>query len=211
MNEQLIKFLRAIDLDDALNLRGQIGTVSPQDSEEISKILTEWHPPQAVANLLLHSALISDRVRFSALMRGLDGYKGSYFRLAAVVGLQSLKSFNDEERQTVLGRLTDIIQQDFDTIAQRASVSIDRYIGDDDLVGLFALLNHANPTVRHNILNTLIRHIGMEDFDMFMKPRVQENGLEPEIQQYIADHFQKAARGQLYSYIPNLIDWHTDE
>src|SRR5262245_48765771 len=148
---QLRAFLTTEDLDDLLNARQAIKALDAADTAAVRSVLEQWHPPQAVANLLIHPDLVPEDVRLAALFRGLDDQKTPYLGLAAIVGLGGEEKLSAEDRKRVAARLLTVIRVTGDVRAERASVTLMSHAREADAPQLIALLGHSNKTVRHNL------------------------------------------------------------
>lgn len=217
MSPELESFLAAEDLDEVLTARDKIAALAADDEAAIRAVLGEWRKPQAVSNLLLYPALIPKDIRLSTLLRGLCERKLVYYILAAVVGFQSIDAADivDADRQRVLADLLAVMRDTTDILAQRASVSFTGFAKLEDAPSVFALMGHANKTVRHNVRAWLFRTFqvsGVEALaDAGRRSRLAEN-LQLQVVGEFADFLANPPQGftsplfPLYGYIPNLRD-----
>lgn len=216
MNPNLSKFLNADDLDDALRAFQEIGKLDDNDFAYIRQILADWHPPQAVANILIH-ALIPQDQRIDYLLKGLRDDHIPYFVLAAIIGLQNVQaeSVTKEQRQLIVNELFRIIEQ-YPEFAGRGTISISPFLLLEDAPRMFHLLDILDGSSRHNVLAWLITKIGVNSQQEFLQ--IAENsGISVSAIQLaknkLEEYTQAKAEGKftnigfpLLSYIPNLQD-----
>ena len=148
-----------------------IGPPSGEDAEAIARVLDEWADEQAVANLLMHPALIGPEQRVDALRRGLAEHGRPYLALAATVGLQRLDSdeMDEADRAAFAERLMGIMARESrEPLATRASVTLHGLLRVDQAARATRLLDHPDKTVRHNVLVALIAVVGPEDIGRFV-------------------------------------------
>jgi hypothetical protein len=217
MSPALEAFFAAEDLDDVLTARGSLAALTPEDEAAVRAVLNEWRNPQAVSNLLLHPALIPDDLRLSSLFRGLYEGPVAYYVLAAVVGLGGLDPavLPDADRRRVLAVLLGIMRDTTDVLAQRASVSFDGFTLPEDAPRVFALMGHADRTVRHNLRAWLFRTfqgVGVEPLAVAGRASGAGEDMQRQVvgefTEFVADPPQsfKSPLFLLYAYIPNLRD-----
>jgi hypothetical protein len=217
MSPELEAFLAAEDLDELLNARGKITALTPEDEAVVRAVIGEWRNQQAVSNLLFHPDLIPTDIRFPTLFRGLQERRIVYYVLAAIVGFQSLdaNALPAADRQQALSDLLAVIRYTTDILAHRASVSFQGFAKPEDAPKVFALMGHADKTVRHNVRAWLFRtfqSIGTEP----LGDAGRQSGLGEEVQRQVAGEFAdflanppqgfKSPVFSLYGYIPNLKD-----
>lgn len=223
MSPELEKFLATEDLDALLRAQDKLSVLDKQDNATIRTLLQQWDRPQAIANLLFHPMLIPQDIRLPSLLRGLAEQQVDYYVLAAVVGLQSIKpdEITEEERRRISRELLTLIRERMDVVAARASVSVAGFSTEEDAPQMFALLEHSNKTVRHNILVWLIRTFENRGLEPFIAV-AQASELPEEARRSAIEKFsnflfklQNPHDSQkpwthpifpLYSYIPNLRD-----
>jgi len=169
MSAALAAFLAEPELDrlDA----AAIGTPSGEDAETIARVLDEWTDVQAVANLLMHPALIGAHERLRALRRGLAERSHPYLPLAAAVGLQRVASgrMDETDREAFAERLVELIAREPGGLpAMRASVTLNGFLGAGAVERAARLLDHPDRTVRRNVLVALITAVGPEEIGSFV-------------------------------------------
>jgi hypothetical protein len=164
MKQELEKFLTEKDLDDLLAARKSLGQLDSTDIDIVISILSQWDNSQAIANLLLYPKTIPSPIRSQSILKGLHENYVIYYRLAAIVGLQSLNAadFNAIEVEQIRDRLIQLIASDRGVIAARASVAIALYLQANDTDRVVALLNHPYDLVKHNLLVALIELVGVD-------------------------------------------------
>jgi hypothetical protein len=219
MSPALERFLAVEDLDELIKARREIEALDPDDRLAIQAILEQWQNPQAVSNLLLHADLIPEEFRLASLFRGICERKVAYYVLAAIVGFQSVNpselTFEDRERATT--ELWNMIAQSEDILAERASVSLRGFATIADATPMFALLDHSNTAVKHNLrawLFSTFKDLGLEQFT----DAARESGIGEDLQRQMVAEFAefisvplpqqgwKSPIFSLLSYIPNLRD-----
>ncbi len=164
MKPELEKFLTMQDLDDIFVARRSLKPLDSTDIDTVIAILSQWNTPQAIANLLFYPNTIPATVRSQSILKGLHENDCIYYRLAAIVGLQSLNAsdFTAIEVEQIRDRLISLIASDRGIISARASVSIASYLQANDIDLIIPLLNHLDNLVKHNILVTLIEIVGVD-------------------------------------------------
>jgi hypothetical protein len=217
MSPKLEVFLAAEDLDDALRAVQQITSLEAEDAAAIRRVIASWQDPQGVSNLLIHPALLPDDIRLSSLFRALAEHRVAYYILAATVGFQTMDSVSmvAAERKRVVQELLELIRDHHGIVAQRASISIQRFLTPEDAPPVFALWAHRDDTVWHNLRAWLYRTFlpfGIEPF----AAAARSSGLAEEVQRRLLEDFTELAGnpaaecdswlGELFSYIPNLRD-----
>jgi hypothetical protein len=216
MNPHLEAFLGAEDLSEALMALRWIHAFDGKDAAAIRLILEQWRDAQAVSNLLFHPTLIPEDVRVTSLFRGLAERQRVYYVLAAVVGLQSINraELSAVERIRVTEELLAIIRKTKGILAQRASVSLQEFISEDNAPRIFALWSHPDDTVWHNLRAWLCRTFQNRGVEA-VTAAVRQSGLSEEVQRRLVEDFTeflcKPANfdnwlSELYGCIPNLRD-----
>ena len=217
MTPELEAFLAAEDLDELLTARQKIAALDTADTAVVRAVLQQWQNPQAVSNLLLNASLIPEEIRLPCLFRGLAKRTVAYYVLAAVVGLQGIDpaGLASAERERVLAELLAVLWDTTGILAQRASVSFQRFAGEADAARVFALLGHADATVRHNLRAWLFRTFQGRGVGPFVEAACR-SGLAEEVQRRVVGEFTefvtKPPQGfkspvfALFGYIPNLRD-----
>lgn len=217
MSPELEIFLGAEDLDDLLHARQSISALDAEDVVAIRSIIHEWQNPQAVSNLLFHPTLIPEDLRLASLFRGLSERSIGYYVLAAIVGLQSIDTarVTDEERRRISDKLLEVIRETRGIIAQRASVSIQRFLTEDDAPQIFALWVHPDDTTWYNLRAWLFRTFQTRGTEAFAEAAGQ-SGLAEETQRRLVGDFAELMTNPskgfdnglcpLFGYIPNLRD-----
>ena len=171
MSAALAAFLAEPELDRLDAARGAVGTPSGQDAETIARVLDEWADVQAVANLLMHPALIGAEERVGALRRGLGERGHPYLALAATVGLQRLEPnrLGDAERAAFAEALVELMARERrGPLATRASVTLNAFLDAQDAERAARLLDHPDKTVRYNVLVALITAVGPDEIGRFV-------------------------------------------
>jgi hypothetical protein len=217
MSPELQEFLTAADLDDALRARERIAILSAQDEVVVRSALQRWQDPQAVSNLLVHASLIPQDLLVASLFRGLAERRIVFHVLAAVVGLQSIDpaSLTDADRQRIRDALFQLIRDGSGIFAQRASVSIQRYLREEDAPQVFALWPHPDETVWHSLKAWLYRTFQSHGVESFAAA-TRQSGLAQDVPQRLVEDFMgwvaEPPKGfdntlfLLYGNIPNLRD-----
>lgn len=214
---ELKAFLDAEDLDELLTARQSLNALNEEDIQTVRSVLQQWSNPQAVANLLFHPPLIPPDLRLASLLRGLAERQVVYFVLAAVVGLQSISSeeLTELQRRRMIDDLLSLISMTEGVLACRASVSGAHFLNGGDVPRVFALLNHNEKTVRHNLLAWLIRTFegkGVEAFAAAARACKLPDEVRQSAVERFSDYLSKRPEGlaslifPLYAYIPNLRD-----
>ncbi len=217
MSPELEEFLGAEDLDEVLRARQRVSSVDAVDAAAIRSVVHQWHNPQAVSNLLFHPALIPEDTRLPALFRGLAERRVVYYVLAAVVGFQSidLAGMTAGDRRRVVDELLLVIRNTSGILAQRASVSIQRFLTEDDAPRVFALWAHPDDTAWHNLRAWLFRTFQARGTEPFAEA-ASRSGLSEETQRRLVEDFTELVTKppeefdswlcDLFGYIPNLRD-----
>jgi hypothetical protein len=217
MSPELEAFLAAEDLDELLNARQEIAVLDAEDEAVVRSVLEHWRNVQAISNLLFHPTLIPEDVRLASLFRGLAERRVVYFVLASVVGFQDIRpdQLSAEDRRRVTSDLLAVIRETDNIVAQRASVSFQGFAGESDAPQVFALLEHPDKTVRHNLrawLFSTFKDQGVEAFNA----TARGSGLTEQAKRQVIAEFAEFMTGPpegsknlvfpLYGYIPNLRD-----
>jgi hypothetical protein len=217
MSPELEAFLAAEDLDEVLNARGKIAAIAADDEASVRAVLAEWRNRQAVSNLLLYPALIPEDIRLATLFRGLYERQVVYYVLAAVVGFHSLDAATiaNADRRRVLADLIAVMRDTTDILAQRASVSFSEFTKPEDAPQVFALMGHADKTVRHNARAWLFRTFQAAGAEA-LAAAGHQSGLAEDVRRLVVEEFAdflanppqgfKSPLFPLYGYIPNLRD-----
>ncbi len=217
MSPELEVFLAAEDLDEVLDAHRKIAILDEDDGTVVRTVFAQWRNPQAVSNLLMHPTLIPEDIRLAMLFHGMYEQKVTYYVLAAVIGFQSidLGGIKNSDRQHVLSDLLAVMRDTTDILAQRASVSFTSFATPDDASQVFALIRHADQTVRHNIRAWLFRTFESEGAEA-LTVAGRQSGLTEEVQRQVIEEFAdfltnppdgfKSPLFPLYGYIPNLRD-----
>ena len=147
-------FLKITDLEILEHTYKNLAPLGRQDVELINRTLASWHNQQAIANLLFHPALISEKIRQDVILKALDESEMPYLVLAAVVGLESLdvRRVDQGWRTQVYRRLIQIMQDHEDVIAARASVTVWEFAGDDDYGELLRVYPVKDSIANRNIM-----------------------------------------------------------
>jgi len=150
----LIRFLRVSDYDALELVFVEISESDHSEIRFIEQILNDWKEEQAIANLLFYPSLIPESIRFDIITKALSCDDAPYYVLAAVVGLQSLKTnqWTEEQRNQIGQRLISITAQDVEIIAARASITVWEYLdglGDAQLLMLYPV---TTTTANRNIM-----------------------------------------------------------
>lgn len=142
-------FLAATGLDELSDARALVA--SPDVSGAAAAAVESWSDVQAVANLLMYPAVLPERLRTDALLRGLRG--DGYLRLAATVGVGDLAAdgLPDDVRRELLDALLDVVASDAGTAGVRASAELGPLLHADEVELLDDLAAHPVDAVRHNL------------------------------------------------------------
>lgn len=217
MSPELRTFLAAEDLDELLDARSNIATLSAEDSEVVRDVIAQWQQPQAVSNLLIHPNLLPEDVRLTCLFRGLAEHRVPYYVLAAIVGFQSIEPnrLTTDENAKIATALWDVIAQTEGVLAQRASLSFRAFASEVEAPAVLFLMAHSDKTVRHNLrswLFSVFKDRGLEAF----ANAVQASDLgEAQKQELVAEFTAftttppegfNSPLFPLLTYIPNLRD-----
>jgi hypothetical protein len=214
MDETLLAFLRADDLDAIADARGRIRFISKIDAAALATVANEWSDEQAVANLLMYPEVIPQQARLATLRRGLGGDITDYATLAATVGLQRLApgDASDDDRREIGARLLHLIESGNATLSRRASLTIGDFVAYVVQDSLLRLLDHSDETVRHNILAALVTAMGSEGVTQAVQRAIDAGRLDPELREHVVQALAPSggtsvAEVPLLEYIPNLRDW----
>jgi hypothetical protein len=217
MTPELEEFLAADDLDDALHARGRIGALGAEDVAVVRSVLQRWEDSQAVSNLLMHPSLIPSDLLAASLFRGLAERRVAYLVLAAVVGFQSIDpaGMTAEGRRRITEALLALIRQTKGILAERASVSIQGFLGEEDAPQVFDLWAHPDDTVWHNLRAWLYRTFQARGDEAFAAA-ARHSKLAEEVQRQLVEAFGEwlteppegfdNTLSLLFGYIPNLRD-----
>lgn len=217
MSPELEAFLAAEDLDELLRAQQKITSLDAEDTAVVRSILQWWQNPQAVSNLLVHPTCIPEDIRLASLFRGLDERRVVYYVLAAVVGFQSIDSagMTAEDRSRIVESLLAVIRKNSGILAQRASVSIQQFMAEENAPRVFGLWAHPDETVWHNLRAWLFHTFQSRGVEAFVAA-IRQSGLSEEAQQRLIEDFTELVTNptdgfdnrlsELYGYIPNLRD-----
>ncbi|GAB3807502.1 hypothetical protein GCM10028819_44490 [Spirosoma humi] len=206
----LEQFLRADDLDETALLAQQLSELTSTDRAAITSLLEQWEDPQAIANLLMHPQLIPSTLRRDILLKGLHQLLDSYNVLAALVGLQRVQAeLSEDDRQRVVTRIEKIIQHSPDPLAIQASVALFRLSRPQDNMTLVGLLANPDPTIRHNILATLVNQCRL-DSQLVLDQAFAKGSLSPSLKVYADEQIQKAA-AFLWAAKSNPDEWYLSD
>jgi hypothetical protein len=209
-------FFCATDLDELLESRRRLGTLSSAERQQVLQVLKAWSPAQAVANILLHSEIIPPEHRFPYVQRALDDARHPYFALAATVGLtgQLVDMITQSQRASILDRLVAIMKNDNGVLAERASLSVSLLVSDHNVKQVLECFANNNETVRQNVLAHAVKHFGRNCDPQLFDAIVAAN-LPPDAKQIALDranrHVACVTGGRnsptsqvLIAYVPNL-------
>ena len=216
MNPRLTTFLEADDLDVALNALRDVGKLSDDDWAYIEQIFADWSPPQAVANLLIH-AIVPTEKRLDILFKALHETENPYFALAATVGFQNVNAekATEEERKCIVDELFGVMER-YPPVAARATQSIRPFLTRNDAPKMLQMLGMLEGTGRHNALAWLLTDVADKDSDAL--PRlIADTDISPEVAQFALGKLEEYDASKtdggfcnlgfpLLSYIPNLKD-----
>ena len=230
MTPGLKNFLTATDLDYLSSARAEISEMNADDIIEIMNILKQWSDVQKISNLLMHSDLIPAKDRLNYVLKGLNEKKNKYLVLAASIGLYQIdiEVLNETEQSNIVERLIEIVEQENDMLAERASTFLaDKliFLQKNYATHVVGLLNHSSELVKHNMLVALIHLVGLENIRKFFDTALESAKLSKEGRLYAEGQLRtikglgednKVAGAQidlgwlsktLLSYVPNLKEW----
>jgi hypothetical protein len=216
-SDALKRFLAADDLDDLLRVASALPGLAPDDAAVVRRIIENWRPQQAVANLLFHPHLVPSDVRVAAILRAMNECGQPYLKLAATVGLASVepRDIAPGDAAVIRSLLLKLIEADDSILSSRASVSIDSWLDASSSTAVCRLLNHANETVAHNLLAWLIRHVDPVELRSLLEaselPPASMRRAIRDVGEYRAcleagASFTRAS-SYFFSYIPNLSEF----
>jgi len=158
----LDNFLKAEDLDDLLKIRQMMGPLSSADTERILQVLREWQDGQPISNLLFHPSLVPQDERLDAVDRALQCLDRPYFCLAAVVGLQSVEpeTVPEHHRRRWVSSLLEFVRADAGVLSSRASVTIWKWLKDDEWRAFVRAYPVLDETASDNILSFAVSRFG---------------------------------------------------
>lgn len=144
------RVLHSTDLDELADAVADLDAV-PDRTGRVAAVVADWADEQAVANLLLHPAVIPPEQRTDALLRGLRG--NGYLRLAATVGVGHLSAGDLTEgvRRELVDALLDVVASDAKEAGVRASAELGPLLRAEDVELLDDLAAHPVDAVRHNL------------------------------------------------------------
>lgn len=161
-----LAFLSAWDLDDTA---AAAAAVDAQQAQPLFReVIGSWTDVQAVANLLLHPALLPSDVRVPALINALVADAG-YLCLAAAVGCRTLSDRHVINSPNRVGRvrsnelvdaLLPIIEVRHGMIARRAAIGLHGLVTTDRLQQVLEVFDHPDPEVRRAAAAALVRLCG---------------------------------------------------
>jgi len=218
MTPELEAFLSAEDLDEILRARHAIHALEEDDQWAVEEILFKGSPPQAVANLLLHPSLIPSHVRVDILRKNLRAPSRPFFALAASVGVQEIdpRRLLEVDRNGLTEDLWAALERD-PRVSGRALLSLLGLLRPRDAGKVAQLLDHTDPSVRHNALAWLIRLLGSDDLEKW-EAFANEVGLPDEtlgaVVEKLEEHNGKKNQGGqsnlnlfVAPYIPNMSEF----
>lgn len=151
--------LAAVDLDVLADRVESLGAPDDTDASVVRHVVAQWSDQQALANLLLHPAVLPHDVRVPALLRGL--MTGGYLTLAAAVGAGRLPARAVDARQRVqlVQALLDTVVTTVGTTARRAATALRPLVSAADADELVELLGHPDPVVRADLEQALVSRL----------------------------------------------------
>jgi hypothetical protein len=220
----LEEFLRATELDDLLRIRGNISSLTSEETVRVESVIHWWTDRQAVANLLFHPDLMPVSIRFEALDRALQSNDVPYFILAATVGLQQIapQEIPLDKRTRWRQILLTSVRSALPTLANRASVVLYSWTRDvmatDILPELLSLYPVADEGACRNIVAALLARCGELSVDEFhsrlLAWRLSDSArtsFQSAYDEYENLKTSDAFRARLltmpsFAYIPNLVE-----
>jgi hypothetical protein len=220
-------FLKAEDLDVLLRARGDIGSLTPEESARVVSVIQAWDDRQAVANLLFHPDVMPVSIRFEALDRALRSHDIPYFVLAATVGLQAvgLADVPSDKRTTWIQTLLGLVQSTSEVLAGRASVTLSSWSKDvgtaDILPELLSLYPVPDESACRNIVAVVLARIGdlpVDEFDRRLTEWRVSSATATALRSSHRDYVARKARDEFRAmimkvpalpYIPNLSEGRT--
>ena len=210
LNRDIERFLAATDLDLAVSAFEALTEISRDDAAALVEVVVSWSNAQAVANMLMHPAIIPAPYRVPSLLRGLATDFRRYPSVAAIVGLRKF-DMPDEYRRAVATRLVELAATDAEPVSSLASVTLGEYLLEIDTGEVLARYDDCGDTARHNVLVGLIDALGVDD----VRSHVELARSNYKIRGATADEIGEslgrlqAQGGGMYLLvpIPNLDEW----
>lgn len=206
--------MSAVDLD-GLSAAAAVA-LAPSDIAPIRRVIMDWSPAQAVANLLMHSHLIPNDLRADAILRALREAGGSYLALAASVGLAaSDPDLTEGHRNELVEALLDVVASSAGIAGERAAVALFRIVDADDLADLAVVLGHPNPVARRGLQNAIFAQIDASELSDLLSDREQISAsIAATARKWLAadgvdlgDAVGERHRPPLFSPLPALSEW----
>lgn len=214
----LIRYLRVTDYDALESVFSEISLSDHAEVRFIEQVLKDWKEEQAIANLLFYPALIPESIRFDVIMKALASDDAPYYVLAAVVGLQTLKSdeWSSQQRNQIGERLISITGQNVELISARASITVWEYLDGLGDAQLFKLYPVETSTVNRNIMAYALTRYADSSKKKF-KQTLKEMDIKWGVRRKFIKGFKKYLRGKRkgnavfmqvpqYTDIPSLTD-----
>jgi hypothetical protein len=215
-------FLKAEDLDVLLRARGDIASLTSEESARVVSLIQGWSDRQAVASLLFHPDVMPVSIRFEALDRALHCSDIPYFVLAATVGLQGIRlaEVPSDKRAAFVQTLLRLVESTSTVLAGRASVTLASWLegaGTSDILGeLLSLYPVPDEGACRNIVAVVLATCGDLPAEEFGR-RLAElrvsgataTAFRHAHEKYVARKAQDEFRAMIMkvpalSYIPNL-------
>jgi len=182
-------------------------------------VLDKWEDEQAVYNLLIHSSLIPEEHLMAAVDRALFSREQNYFVLAALVGLQGTDpaEIPDPFHTKWRARLLELVRSEEGVVGSRASVTIANWLDEDNYKDYIGIYPAANETASRNIIRFTLSEFGdlprAEFNSLLERCRLDAPVRDELLGEYDRYHAEIKEKGhsslqwQLYSYIPNLVEF----
>jgi hypothetical protein len=210
MAPEIEQFLSAPDPESAAMAIESVTEVNRADAVTLTEVITSWAPLLAVANMLMHPAMIPIAHRVPALLRGLATDERGYQLVAAVVGLRSFE-MPDTYRRAVGNRLVDLAASGVEPVSSLASVTAAAYLLDIDTQEVLARYHLFGPTARHNVVVGLLEALGDGDLhshaELARSRGRLDGGLADEIDQRSAALVAQSGGLYIVEPIPSLAEW----
>ncbi|WP_372370182.1 hypothetical protein [Candidatus Uabimicrobium sp. HlEnr_7] len=203
--EDILYFLGVEDLDSLHESKKKLSKLNEDDHFIVHNVIDKWEDEQAIANILLYPDIIDESYRWQTIEKGLESYSNPYYILAAIYGLQNLKSVPNSYQEKYFSRILRFCETKTDTLAVCASVTATFLATEENSYLLAEIYPVFNDNVNHNFVNHFVQKYDIAQIKAFAK----KAGLPWGTKRLFIKECTKAKRNStplVKAKIPNLKD-----